>query len=185
MSLVTFLGAVGSFSRIQHFLESPELVDKRIPIELADKSTDAVAVQQADFGWDKPLLTGVTISVPWQGLTMIIGPVGCGKSTLLNGLLGEIPATAGTVKLGSTSVAYCAQDPWHMNGTVKQAIVSSSRWDEQWYAKVVRACALRRDFRELPKGDASKIGSGGVALSGGQRQRLVLTASQCQFVNHN
>jgi ABC-type bacteriocin/lantibiotic exporter with double-glycine peptidase domain len=175
LSLATFLGAVGSFSRMQQFLDSPERVDKRQLIEVSEKSTEAIAVQDASFGWDeKPLLTDVTVSVPWGGLTMVIGPVGCGKSTLLNGVLGEIPAMSGKVILGSTSVAYCAQNPWHMNGTIKHAIVGSGEWDEKWYNRVVRACAFRRDFKEMPKGDETNIGSGGVALSGGQGQRLVL-----------
>lgn len=185
MSLATFLGAVGSFSRIQQFLDRPEreVDNNRQPaIELVEKSADAIVVQEADFGWqddDKPpLLSGVTVSVPWRGLTMVVGPVGCGKSTLLNGILGEIPAMTGKVRLGSTSVAYCAQSPWLMYGTVREAIVGGSGdWDEKWYARVVRACALRRDFKELAMGDETKIGSGGVALSGGQAQRLVCSVS--------
>lgn len=185
MSLATFLGAVGSFSRMQQFLDSPERMDKRQAIELSEKSTAAISVQDASFGWDdnKPLLKDVTVSVPWRGLTMIIGPVGCGKSTLLNGLLGEIPALSGKVTFGSTSVAYCAQIPWHMNGTIKQAIVGSGEWDEKWYARVARACALVRDLKEMPKGDETNIGSGGVALSGGQGQRLVLTILQTPYVS--
>jgi ABC-type multidrug transport system fused ATPase/permease subunit len=185
MSLATFLGAVGSFSRMQQFLDKPERFvddDRRPAVELGEKSADnAIAIQDADFGWQEDdksslLLSGVTVSVPWRGLTMVVGPVGCGKSTLLNGILGEIPVMAGKVTLGSTSVAYCAQSPWHMYGTVRQAIVGcSGEWDERWYARVVRACALTRDFKELPMGDETKIGSGGVALSGGQGQRLVCT----------
>ncbi|KAB5511355.1 P-loop containing nucleoside triphosphate hydrolase protein [Coniochaeta sp. 2T2.1] len=174
MSLSTFLGAVGSFSRIQQFLDSAERVDNRKSIELGEKSTAAIETEEADFGWDKPLLRDVTIRVPWQGLTMVIGPVGCGKTTLLNGLLGEIPFNAGKVKIGSTSVAYCSQVPWHMNATIKQAIVGSSDWDEKWYLRVVDACALTRDFNELPLRDESTIGSGGIALSGGQGQRVAL-----------
>jgi ABC-type multidrug transport system fused ATPase/permease subunit len=177
MSLATFLGAVGSFSRIQQFLDSPEREDKRKLVEISEKSANAITVQDADFGWDKPLLHNVSISVPWNQLTMVIGPVGCGKSVLLNGLLGEIPATSGKVTLGSSSVAYCSQTPWHMNGTIKQAIIGSSDWDEKWYARVVMACALTRDFKELPMGEESSIGSNGVALSGGQAQRLVCLTS--------
>lgn len=170
---------------MQQFLDSPERMDKRQAIELSEKSTAAISVQDASFGWDdnKPLLKDVTVSVPWRGLTMIIGPVGCGKSTLLNGLLGEIPALSGKVTFGSTSVAYCAQIPWHMNGTIKQAIVGSGEWDEKWYARVARACALVRDLKEMPKGDETNIGSGGVALSGGQGQRLVLTILQTPYVS--
>jgi len=184
MALAAFLGAAGSFVRIQQFLESEERADMKNQDDrdisekpkLDSSSPDAIAVQGGDFGWDsakEPLLKGINLSIPWQKLTMVVGPVGCGKSTLLQALLGEVPALAGSVRLGSTSIAYCAQEPWHMNGTVRQAIVGCEEYDEKWYARVVHACSLRRDFRELPMGDSSRIGSGGIALSGGQSQRIV------------
>jgi ABC-type multidrug transport system fused ATPase/permease subunit len=182
MALAAYLGAVGSFVRIQQFLESEERVDIPKPEELSEKpeidnsAPDAITIQGGDFGWDpakSPLLKGITLSVPWKKLTMVVGSVGCGKSTLLQAILGEVPALAGSVRLGSTSIAYCAQDPWHMNGTVKEAIVGCEELDEKWYGRVIYACALSRDFRELPMGDFSRIGSGGIALSGGQSQRIV------------
>ena len=182
MALATFLGAVGSFARIQQFLESDERADTRtlplVEVTGADEKTpeDAIAIRDGAFGWDPaqpPLLTGVTLSVPWRGLTMVVGPVGCGKSTLLQAMLGELPTLAGSVRLGSASVAYCAQDPWHMNGTVRDTILAGTAFDAKWYARVVRACALQPDFRQLPMGDATRIGSAGIALSGGQSQRLV------------
>ncbi|KAL2132691.1 hypothetical protein VTI74DRAFT_3471 [Chaetomium olivicolor] len=183
MALAAYLGAVGSFVRIQQFLESEERPGMPNAEELAEKpkidesAPDAIVVQGGNFGWDEkkePLLKDINLSVPWRKLTMVVGPVGCGKSTLLQSLLGEIPALAGSVRLGTTSIAYCSQDPWHMNGTIRQAIVGCNAYDEKWYARVVHACALRRDFRELPMGDSTKIGSGGIALSGGQSQRIAL-----------
>ncbi|KAK4157426.1 ABC transporter [Chaetomidium leptoderma] len=183
MALAAFLGGVGSFVRIQQFLESEERADMHQSEDESEKpkfdnsAPDAIAVHGGNFGWDptkEPLLKGITLSIPWQKLTMVVGPVGCGKSTLMQALLGEVPALAGSVRLGSSSIAYCAQDPWHMNGTVRQAIIGCEEVDEKWYDRVVHACALRRDFRELPMGDSSRIGSGGIALSGGQSQRIAL-----------
>jgi ABC-type multidrug transport system fused ATPase/permease subunit len=182
MALAAYLGAVGSFVRVQQFLDSEERAGLPKPEDLGEKpkidnsAADAITVQGGEFGWDpekEPLLKDITLSVPWQKFTMVVGPVGCGKSTLLQALLGEVPALRGSVRLGSTSIAYCAQDPWHMNGTIKQAIVGCEEYDEKWYARVVHACALKRDFRELPLGDSTRIGSGGIALSGGQSQRIV------------
>jgi ATP-binding cassette, subfamily C (CFTR/MRP), member 1 len=182
MALAAFLGAAGSFVRIQTFLESDERADIPKPDEVFGKpavdrsAPDAITVQAGDFGWDPtkdPLLKNITMSVPWQKLTMIVGSVGCGKSTMLQALLGEVPSLSGSVRLGSTSIAYCSQDPWHMNGTIKEAIIGCEDLDEKWYARVVYACALKRDFKELPMGDSSRIGSGGIALSGGQSQRIV------------
>jgi len=180
MSLATFLGAVGSFTRIQKFLESDERVDSRkvdlSPAATKSAAAEAIAVREADFGWDpakKPLLNGITLTVPRGKLTMVVGPVGCGKSTLLLSLLGEVPMLAGSVQLRSTSVAYCSQTPWHAAGTVRQAIVGSAEFDENWYGTVLRACGLQRDIKDLPRGDSTQIGTGGNALSGGQSQRVV------------
>lgn len=193
MALATFLGAVGSFARIQEFLQSSERVEQRVLDNTFEQvrgsgssqssgtrhdGDAAISVQAADFGWDAtkpPLLSGVTLSIPPRKFTMIIGPVGSGKSLLLQALLGEVPALAGSVRLASSSVAYCAQTPWHTNGTVREAIVGAGAdaFDATWYARVVHACALRPDLERLPLGDASRIGSGGIALSGGQSQRLV------------
>lgn len=40
--------------------------------------------------------------------------------------------------------------------------------------EVVKVCALKRDFEELPFGDKTPVGEKGSALSGGQRARVAL-----------
>ncbi|KAK0613977.1 ABC transporter [Immersiella caudata] len=193
MALVTFLGAAGSFARIQEFLGAEERIDDRaftksLPsADSGDGDNDyAIVLKNADIGWEQPTeekpaqLSDLTLRFPRHKLSMIIGPVGCGKSTLVQTLLGEIPALKGTVQVrmnGSmtcSSVAYCAQNAWHMNGTIRQAILGTEVFDSKWYDRVVHACALAQDFGELPAGDSSRIGSGGIALSGGQSQRIAL-----------
>ncbi len=48
-----------------------------------------------------PVLDGLTTTI-WRGDKIgIMGPNGCGKSTLLKLLLGELPPTSGTVRLGT------------------------------------------------------------------------------------
>lgn len=139
-------------------------------------SRDAISVQDGSFGWDpekEPLLKRITLNVPRQKLTMLVGPVGCGKSTLLKVLLGEVPCFGGTVQIASVSVAYCDQSPWHMNETIQQSIIAVSNFDDKWYKTVLRACALEEDLKQLTQGDQTIIGSKGIALSGGQSQRIV------------
>lgn len=198
MSLVTFLGAAGSFARIQQFLGSDECFDTRVfnksppsssssssssnPTRGGEDDESAIILQDTDVGWEpasaeKPAqLRGLTLHLQRHKLSIVIGPVGCGKSTLVQTLLGELPALAGSIRFGTGfhSVAYCAQSAWHMNGTIREAIVGvEAAFEANWYDRVVYACALKQDFEELPAGDASRIGSGGIALSGGQSQRIV------------
>jgi ATP-binding cassette, subfamily C (CFTR/MRP), member 1 len=136
----------------------------------------AISVQDGCFGWDPdkdPLLKNITMTVPGQKFTMLVGPVGCGKSTLLKALLGEVPTMEGIVQISSLRVAYCDQTPWHMNETIQQSIIAVSDFDEKWYITVIRACSIEKDLKQLPRGDQTIIGSKGIALSGGQSQRIV------------
>ncbi|KAL1965989.1 hypothetical protein VTN77DRAFT_4929 [Rasamsonia byssochlamydoides] len=146
-------------------------------LKKSNGSGDAITVYRGEFGWDRektPLLKSITMSVPESRLTMIVGPVGCGKSTLLKAILGEVPCMGGTVHMSSDRVAFCDQTPWHMNETIRNSIITTSEFDEQWYATVIHACALEEDLRQLPRGDQTVIGSKGVALSTGQSQRVAL-----------
>jgi ABC-type multidrug transport system fused ATPase/permease subunit len=212
MALMSFAGAVGSFQRIQTFLEKEDHADRRSspsPIFLDDLDekrllssrgdlsldsensgsveslqhssvsacANAIVVRNGSFGWESkedPILKDINVTVPNGSFTMLIGPSGCGKSTLLKALLGEIPCANGKVELVSSSVAYCDQTPWHMNGTIKESIVAMSAYDSRWYASVIQACALEEDLAQFPHGNSAVIGSKGVALSGGQSQRIAL-----------
>ncbi|PGH17633.1 hypothetical protein AJ79_00994 [Helicocarpus griseus UAMH5409] len=136
-----------------------------------------VSICNASFSWDKekdPTLTDISMTINREKLTAIIGPVGCGKSTLLQAILGEVHVLGGTILVQPSEYAYCQQTPWLMNGTIQESILGVSNFDQKWYDAVIHACALEEDFRQLPRGDRSHIGSKGISLSGGQSQRIAL-----------
>ncbi|KAL1962947.1 hypothetical protein VTN77DRAFT_9043 [Rasamsonia byssochlamydoides] len=135
-----------------------------------------VVLQNASAGWepDRMAFSNLNCEIRRSELTMIIGPVGSGKSTLLNAILGETPYGSGTIQVDFAEAAYCAQQPWLTNGTVRQNIIGDSEFDKKWYRKVLSACALETDIQQLPLGDHSKIGSKGTTLSGGQQMRVAL-----------
>ena len=123
-------------------------------------------------------------------LNVIAGPTGSGKTSLLMALLGEMTLIQGSVYLPSgrsreelrkdpetgftESVAYCAQQAWLANDTVRQNILFSLPFGESRYKSVILACALERDFEILEKGDSTLVGEKGITLSGGQKQRISL-----------
>ena len=72
------------------------------------------------------------------------------------------------------SLAYCSQVPWIPPGTLRDAILFGSPYDEERYERSVDAAALRPDLEALPAGDLTEIGERGVNLSGGQRARVAL-----------
>lgn len=123
------------------------------------------------------------------GLNLVVGPTGSGKTSLLMALLGEMTLLSGRVRLpggsreklqpdpatGLTeSVAYCAQQAWLVNDTIKQNILFASPYDESRYNSVIEACALKRDLEVLEAGDATLVGEKGIVVSGGQKQRISL-----------
>ena len=144
-------------------------------------------------------LLNVDIKFRLGGLNVIAGPTGSGKTSLLMGLLGEMNLMDGSVHLpggydrmtlepgedGLTeSVAYCAQQAWLVNDTIKQNILFASPYDEQRYRNVLDACALNRDLEILESGDATLVGEKGIVVSGGQKQRISLARALYSNARH-
>lgn len=107
------------------------------------------------------------------GLCAVIGQVGSSKSTLLNVILGELSLDMGSITKNG-SISYASQEPWIFEGSIRNNIIFVEEFDEQRYKKVVEVCALERDFKLLPEGDATIVGEQGSSLSGGQKARVNL-----------
>ncbi|KAH8194053.1 hypothetical protein TruAng_011783 [Truncatella angustata] len=180
------IASFSSFERIQNFLVEPDLDDSRTKREsIPDRTTDLVPKQPAisfqqvliNSSTSKVLLQDVTFDVPHGSFFICAGPTASGKTTLAQAILGEIPASRGTISIASKRVGYCAQTVWLPSTTIKQAILSFSRTqeaDDSWYAEVLRICCLQQDLDNMPDGDMTLVGSRGMSLSGGQRQRIAL-----------
>lgn len=148
---------------------------------------ELVSIVQGDFTWsslpapDAPASTpqpentlqDITLSVKKGEMIAVVGRVGAGKSSLVSAVLGEMNKVDGQVTVRGT-VAYCAQQPWIMGGTVKQNITFGYRFDPEFYELVLEACALKEDLKLLPQGDATEVGEKGISLSGGQKARVAL-----------
>ncbi|KAB8233152.1 putative ABC bile acid transporter [Aspergillus alliaceus] len=146
-------------------------------------------------------LINIDVSFRTGKLNIITGPTGSGKTSLLMALLGEMKLLEGSIHLpGGTvsrtelpihpqsglmeSVAYCAQEAWLVNDTIKGNIVFASPFDQRRYNAVVKACALERDFSILDAGDQTIVGEKGISLSGGQKQRISLARAIYSRARH-
>ncbi|KAF3798626.1 ABC transporter FUM19 [Colletotrichum gloeosporioides] len=197
----------GCFDRIQDFCNygpRPATLDSQSSTFTSPSSTDinlvpltnkgdskfadsqqlhAISFKEESFGWkkDQAVLHDLTVDIPRNAVTVVIGPVGSGKSSFLCAILGELvpmsPPTAGPA-VGNPpdkgGVAYCSQSPWLENETVRQNVLGVSLYDPKWYDAVISACGLETDLQALQKGDYTLVGSNGVNLSGGQKQRIAL-----------
>jgi len=120
----------------------------------------------------EPVLDNINISLKPPQLVAVIGPVGSGKSSLIQAILGELPGESGKLKVEG-KISYASQEPWLFNASVRDNILFGLPMDKQRYRKVVKKCALERDF-ELLQGDRTFVGERGASLSGGQRARISL-----------
>jgi ABC-type multidrug transport system fused ATPase/permease subunit len=175
-----------STRRIQEFLELPELpkvaisslvhVDLNSPLLSLDDVTCHWNFMSRDKGDADLVIALDSISVEFHAKALygIMGIVGSGKSALLQALVGELPVSHGKLHREQVSMAYASQDPWIMNGTLKENVLMGLPHREDWYQQVIHACALLDDIRQFAHGDDTLLGDKGVQCSGGQRARIGL-----------
>lgn len=145
--------------------ESVPPVDEEINIESDSPKVDPIALKDIDFEAKK------------GALTCIVGRVGSGKTTFLKTILGCIPVdsrTSSPVIKVNGSVAYCAQNAWILNSSVRENILFGRTYNKAFYHQVLEACELTKDLDILPDGDRTVVGEKGISLSGGQKARLSL-----------
>lgn len=202
-----------SVDRIEEYLNEPETdkYSQLISHKEDEHGQSIIGFENGTFSWggkdmndkaaaDAFKLMDLDIHFKVGELNVIVGPTGSGKTSLLMALLGEMTKLKGDVYLpgagsredlktnsetGLTeSVAYCAQQAWLVNGTVKDNIIFASTWDEQRYKDVIVACSLQRDLEILDAGDQTLVGEKGVTLSGGQKQRISLARALYSKARH-
>jgi ABC-type transport system involved in cytochrome bd biosynthesis fused ATPase/permease subunit len=71
-------------------------------------------------------------------------------------------------------VAYCGQQPFIQNATVKENILFGEPFVLERYLQTLSSCALGPDLEILPARDETEIGERGINLSGGQKARVAL-----------
>lgn len=175
------------FSRIEDFLMLPEHRDSRMGADSVGTAESRrgsmltpgslVRFNHADIapqGSNVPLLRGLNFQLPPGSTTALIANTGSGKSTIVDTILGQSEVLGGSVCVDSDEVAYCGQQVWLRDTTIRENIVGPLVYDEDKFNQVVQACFLEEDIRWLPGGVEYVVGTNGMNLSGGQRQRVGL-----------
>ncbi|KAJ2611277.1 ATP-binding cassette glutathione S-conjugate transporter ycf1 [Coemansia sp. RSA 1365] len=137
----------------------------------------AVTMSACTFTWynkaPNPVLKDISFSFLSGELVAVVGKTGSGKTSLLLAICGELEMIEGSGGVTGT-IGYLEQSPWIMNNTLRANILFGRKYDSQYFAKVIHACALTEDIAQWPDGDMAVIGDRGVNISGGQRARLAL-----------
>lgn len=134
---------------------------------------------------DKPLLTGVDLSVAAGQQIAIVGPTGCGKTTLINLLMRFYEPDGGRITLDGMDIRSISrhrlrsnygmvlQDTWLKNASVRDniALGKPDATDEEIVA-AAEAVHAHSFIKRLPDGYNTVLGEDGGSLSAGQKQLI-------------
>ncbi|WP_413666693.1 peptidase domain-containing ABC transporter [Mucilaginibacter sp. Mucisp86] len=134
------------------------------------------------------VLRNLTMTIPKNKITAIVGTSGSGKTTLMKLLLCYYPSNEGDIWLGKRRLSSVHPDNWRTNcGVVLQdghifagtilfnvALCEPEEVDMPRFIEAINVACLAEMLEALPMGHSTKIGSIGMQLSGGQKQRVLI-----------
>jgi len=170
-----------------HDKEDEESAEEHYTSEIPQKDIEIQNMSFRYIGSDAFVFENLSLNIPYQKTTAIVGASGSGKTTLLKLLMKFYEPNVGDIKLGSTNLQnispriwrdHCGvvmQDGYIFNDTIAQNIaVGEDYIDKQKLRKAVEIANIKDFVEGLPLSYNTKIGNEGVGVSGGQRQRLFI-----------
>jgi ATP-binding cassette subfamily B protein len=172
-----------------HNQEDEENIDEeKVAILPQDKS---IRMHNIEFQYDKPhgemVLKDVSLTIPENKITAIVGTSGSGKTTLVKLLLGFYEVNTGEILIGENKLENFSQAWWRgqigavmqegfiFNDTIaKNIAVGQESINREKLLEAVRTANIQEFIESLPLGYNTKIGGEGHGLSQGQKQRILI-----------
>ncbi|OYW64465.1 MAG: multidrug ABC transporter ATP-binding protein, partial [Bosea sp. 12-68-7] len=185
----TYPKGIAGFQRYQELLATePDIADAPDAIEAPPLRGD-IRFEGVGFGYssERPVLSGIALSVAAGETVAFVGPSGAGKTTLLSLLPRFYEVDAGAITVDGhdiraltlaslrRQIGIVQQDVFLFAGTIRENI-AYGRLDasEAEITQAARRARLETMIADLPAGLDTVIGERGVKLSGGQKQRLAI-----------
>ncbi|MFH6933859.1 peptidase domain-containing ABC transporter [Flavobacterium sp. FlaQc-30] len=139
------------------------------------------------LGSDIPVLDNLSLVIPPNKITAIVGVSGSGKTTLMKLLLKFYEPEKGEITIGNAQLKNISQKAWRSNiGAVMQegfifsdTIANNIAFgvdviNKERLVYAADVANIKEYISELPLGYNTKIGAEGVGMSTGQKQRLLI-----------
>jgi ATP-binding cassette, subfamily B, bacterial PglK len=167
-------------------IESFDTDKDSAPIQL-DGDIQLVDVSYGYPGAEAIALNHIDLTIKKNSLVAFVGSSGAGKSTLADLLLGFLPPTGGSMRVGNTAITranarawqkhlgYVPQNIFLLDDTVTANITFGSgekQIDMQKVERAARMANIDQLVEGLPGRYSFVVGERGALLSGGQKQRV-------------
>lgn len=170
-----------------HDKEDEENAEEQYATEIPKQDIEVHDLSFRYVGSDAFVFEKLSLTIPYQKTTAIVGASGSGKTTLLKLLMKFYEPQEGEVKIGNTPLKnvsprfwrdHCGvvmQEGYVFNDTIANNIaVGEDYIDKQKLRKAVEIANIKDFIEGLPLSYNTKIGNEGVGVSGGQKQRLFI-----------
>ncbi|WP_166302510.1 ABC transporter ATP-binding protein [Bradyrhizobium sp. 2S1] len=158
------------------------------PVQDAPTEWD-VELDQVGFSYQpgKPVLDAISLRLPANTTTALLGTSGSGKSTILQLIARFSDPDSGTVRIGGVDlrqlesaelmrlISPVFQDTYLFSGTLRDnVLLGRLTASEQELQRAAELARLDDVIARLPAGWESPVGERGSLLSGGERQRVCI-----------
>lgn len=133
------------------------------------------------------VIKDLTLNIPANKITALVGASGSGKTTLMKLLLRFYNLDKGEIKVGNFNLENVSQKTWRahcgvvmqegyiFNDTIaKNIAIGEDFIDQKKLLNAVHVANIKTYIDDLPLGFNTKIGLEGTGLSTGQKQRLLI-----------
>ncbi len=185
----TYPRGIAGFRRYQELLATePEIADVPDAIEAPALRGDIVFDDVSfTYDGDRPILSGIDLTIRAGETVAFVGPSGAGKTTLLALLPRFYDPTAGRITVDGLAlpqmrlnslrrqIGLVSQDVFLFGGTLRENIAYGRLGaTDTEVMEAARQAQLSSMIDALPDGLDTVVGERGVMLSGGQKQRVAI-----------
>ena len=173
---------------LQEYLEMPELPE---PKERATLNGTAVAVKDVKFSYTgdekDEVLHGVSLTLPENSFTALVGPSGGGKSTIAKLIARFWDVSGGSIEIGGVNVkdmplselseyvSFVTQDNFLFDCSLLENIrLGNPAATDDEVKAAAKAAQCEEFISKLPQGYLTPAGEAGKKLSGGEKQRIAI-----------
>jgi ABC-type multidrug transport system fused ATPase/permease subunit len=180
--------ALAGADRVSELLAvEPDIQDRPGAADLPEPVQGQISIQGIHFAYKvgNPVLEDVSLEIPANSVTALVGPTGVGKTTLAALVPRFYDVTGGAIRIDGhdvrevtsaslrRSISIVLQDVFLFHGTVRENILfGRPEATEEEVIAAAKVANAHQFIMELPQGYDTFIGERGVKLSGGQKQRL-------------